>query len=145
MRSVVRLLRWLSILRRHLHWGLLFPCARVTRLRSMRPFLKPCVACGRPSRGSRCDEHKLPDRRPTVAKRGSSAERSKRRVRTLRRDNYRCVACGVVDKTGRSLDADHILPLERGGSNDLGNMQTLCKSCHGLKTAAEVELRRSRR
>ena len=98
----------------------------------MRPFLKPCVACGRPSRGSRCDEHRLPDRRPTVAKRGSSAERSKRRVRTLRRDGYRCVACGVVDKTGRSLDADHVLPLERGGSNDLENMQTLWKKITSL-------------
>ena len=107
----------------------------------MRPFLKPCVECGRPSRNSRCDDHKLPDRRPSTARRGSSTERSKRRSRTLRRDGFRCVACGVVDKTGRSLEADHIVPLEVGGSHDLENMQTLCKPCHLVKTKAESAAR----
>ena len=110
----------------------------------MRPFLKPCVACGRPSRGSRCDEHRLADRRPSRAARGSSTERRRIRLRTLRRDGYRCVACGLVDKKGFSLEADHILPLERGGSNDLENMQTLCKPCHSVKTSAEADFRNSR-
>ena len=110
----------------------------------MRPFLKPCVECGRPSRESRCSEHKLPDRRPSTARRGSSSERAKRRSRTLRRDGYRCVACGVVDKTGAALEADHVVPLEIGGSHDLENMQTLCKPCHAVKTRAEADRRHGR-
>ena len=110
----------------------------------MRRFLKPCVVCGVPTRESRCDEHKLADRRPSTAKRGSSHERQKLRARTLRRDGYRCVACGVVDKKAEFLEADHVVPLEIGGANDLENMQTLCKPCHRLKTAAEVEARRAR-
>jgi len=142
--SVVRLLRWWFTLRRHRHRGRLFPCVMSTRLRLMRRFLKPCVECGVPTRESRCGEHKLADRRPSTARRGSSSERSKRRSRTLRRDGFRCVACGVVDKTGRALEADHIVPLEVGGSHDLENMQTLCKPCHLLKTRGESDARHAR-
>ena len=110
----------------------------------MRKFLKPCVECGRPSRESRCSEHKLPDRRPSTARRGSASEHRKRRSRALRRGGFRCVACGVVDKTAKSLEVDHVLPLERGGDHSDGNLQVLCKPCHAVKTRGEAEQRRAR-
>ena len=52
----------------------------------------------------------------------------------LRRDRYRCRSCG---RAGR-LEVDHIRPLRAGGDPwDPGNLQTLCRSCHVRKTAAE--------
>ena|SRR6266566_368157 len=56
---------------------------------------------------------------------------------TPRIDNYRlmragyrmaevCELCGNVE----NLVIDHIIPLSRGGSNDLDNLRTLCTSCN---------------
>ena len=36
-----------------------------------------------------------------------------------------------------AAEVDHIIPLARGGTNDLANLQPLCKSCHSRKTMRE--------
>ena len=60
-----------------------------------------------------------------------------------RRDGYRCRKCGRA--RGR-LEADHIVPLSKGGAHSPANMQTLCFPCHRLKSMAEGSLRgRNRR
>jgi 5-methylcytosine-specific restriction protein A len=48
------------------------------------------------------------------------------------RDNYQCRFCG---KTGQEtqLEVDHIISLATGGSNDLSNLQTLCRPCNRRK------------
>ena len=54
------------------------------------------------------------------------------RLRVLRRDGYKCVLCGrapAFDK-GVVLHVDHILPVAKGGSTTLDNLQTLCKECN---------------
>ena len=56
------------------------------------------------------------------------------RTVTLERDGYRCRKCG---RAGR-LEADHVVPLWRGGSHELHNMQALCVGCHVAKTQAEA-------
>lgn len=33
-----------------------------------------------------------------------------------------------------SYEIDHIIPLYQGGSNDISNLQALCRNCHGKKT-----------
>ena len=64
---------------------------------------------------------------------------SGRRWRRLRRvaldrDGWRCQSCG---RAGR-LEADHVVPLERGGAPwSLDNLQVLCRGCHIAKTRAE--------
>lgn len=57
------------------------------------------------------------------------------RQATLRRDNHTCVICGQPGN-----QADHINPQ---GEHHLSNMQTLCLSCHKIKTNHEAANTRS--
>ena len=59
------------------------------------------------------------------------------RFQAKRRDGWKCVQCGA---RGR-LEADHIVPLRKGGAAfDLDNLQSLCGGCHARKTRLEVGL-----
>ncbi|MEA5598644.1 HNH endonuclease [Rivularia sp. UHCC 0363] len=49
------------------------------------------------------------------------------------RNNYQCQSCGKREEES-SLTIDHIIPLARGGSNDISNLQTLCFTCNCQKT-----------
>src|SRR5690606_9613091 len=52
-----------------------------------------------------------------------------------RRDQYTCQACGRVTEDG---ECDHIVTLSQGGTDDLSNLQWLCREpCHRAKTARE--------
>lgn len=51
------------------------------------------------------------------------------RDKVFKRDGYRCVRCGASNKEKR-LEVDHIIPISRGGTNDIGNLQTLCWECN---------------
>ena len=60
------------------------------------------------------------------------------RRKTLRRDNYTCRKCNKPKKaTGREPDVHHVFPTrlfekeEYEEFNSLGNLITLCRSCHG--------------
>ncbi len=49
----------------------------------------------------------------------------------LARDKWRCLSCGRSAKEdGVLLEVDHILPRSKGGSDDISNLQTLCKKCN---------------
>lgn len=69
-----------------------------------------------------------------------TADWSARRLRVLVRDAYTCRTCGMVCH-GRDAHVDHIVPLEDGGSDSDGNLQTLCVSCHGRKTRGEQRVK----
>lgn len=49
------------------------------------------------------------------------------------RDKYQCQSCGKKQNE-TNLNIDHIIPLARGGSNDISNLQTLCFQCNSKKT-----------
>ncbi|MCM8921836.1 MAG: HNH endonuclease [Candidatus Thiodiazotropha sp.] len=53
--------------------------------------------------------------------------------------NFTCVTCGIQIEAGiRGLQADHKIPLSRGGSNDLINWQPMCNNCNvGKRRACE--------
>lgn len=55
----------------------------------------------------------------------------------LIRDSYQCRSCGRVCSGKREAQVDHIIPRDRGGSDDPENLQTLCISCHSRKTLNE--------
>lgn len=48
------------------------------------------------------------------------------------RDDYTCTYCG--DRGGR-LECDHVVPVSRGGSNELTNLTTACRKCNRNKRA----------
>jgi len=51
----------------------------------------------------------------------------------LKRDNYKCVICGMGRKEGVELHVDHIKPKNLGGKATLENGQTLCSRHNFLK------------
>lgn len=55
----------------------------------------------------------------------------KRKV--LEKDNFCCVVCGRSKKDNITLTVDHIVPKDRGGTNDINNGQTLCSEHNLLK------------
>lgn len=49
----------------------------------------------------------------------------------LARDQWRCLSCGrSAREDGVLLEVDHIVPRSKGGSDDMTNLQTLCKKCN---------------
>jgi 5-methylcytosine-specific restriction endonuclease McrA len=56
----------------------------------------------------------------------------------LRRFRYRCAYCGTkLTKRNRSLD--HVVPLLRGGTNDITNLVPSCLRCNQRKNVQSVE------
>jgi hypothetical protein len=51
---------------------------------------------------------------------------SKQKEEIFKRDNYRCVVCGLGRADGMEIQADHIIPRSLGGRADIDNGQTLC-------------------
>lgn len=48
----------------------------------------------------------------------------------FKRDNYTCQYCGQV---GGKLEADHIIPFSKGGSDEMSNLITSCRKCNRQK------------
>jgi len=56
--------------------------------------------------------------------------RASSRWTILNRDGFRCYYCGRSSKDGANLHIDHVIPLARGGMNDIGNLITACEQCN---------------
>jgi 5-methylcytosine-specific restriction enzyme A len=57
----------------------------------------------------------------------------------LERDRFQCQSCGKAAQE-TPLHIDHIIPLAKGGANDMSNMHTLCQSCN-LSKGDRIDLR----
>lgn len=64
--------------------------------------------------------------------------------------DHRCLACGKNERTlrrrGLTLAADHVVPLARGGSNLISNIQPLCqgrRGCNNRKGAKYIDYRKA--
>jgi hypothetical protein len=49
----------------------------------------------------------------------------------FKRDKNRCVEC----KSKKNLEIDHIIPISKGGTSKIENLQLLCRSCNRKKRA----------
>lgn len=54
------------------------------------------------------------------------------RYEVLKRARFRCELCGISAEE-KALEVDHILPRNKGGSDDISNLQALCYSCNATK------------
>ena len=53
------------------------------------------------------------------------------------RDGWKCLCCGSTKR----LEIDHIIPRYFGGKDDFDNLQTLCKTCNGIKSDRTIDFR----
>jgi len=56
------------------------------------------------------------------------------RYKVLKRDNFKCVACGRNVEDGIKLHIDHKIPFSLGGLTTLENLRTLCGDCNISKS-----------
>lgn len=67
----------------------------------------------------------------------------KKRMKVLKRDEYRCKICGrrSMDYVDVELNVHHIRPWSKGGLTKGNNLLTLCRTCHkGLDPHFEFQL-----
>ena len=65
-------------------------------------------------------------------KRGNGGKHTAAQIRDLLvRQRHRCIYCPA--NLRRGYHADHIMPLARGGTNDISNIQLLCPTCNDSK------------
>src|SRR5258708_4126256 len=55
--------------------------------------------------------------------------------------DYTCLCCGKREPDIK-LSADHVIPLAKGGSNDIENIQPLCISCNSTKYLDSTDYRK---
>lgn len=65
------------------------------------------------------------------------------RINVLERDDYTCQMCGATLEDGVKLHIDHIIPVSKGGGNDMDNLQVLCHKCN-LAKHNRVDLKATR-
>jgi 5-methylcytosine-specific restriction protein A len=65
-----------------------------------------------------------PQTSPNKTNRKSISQGKRREV--YERDEYCCVTCGAR----KDLSVDHIIPVVKGGTNDIHNLQTMCMPCN---------------
>lgn len=81
------------------------------------------------SGGVRCGRWSLRVGQPTCPRRADLP--GGMRLDVLDRDGHACRDCG----TPIDLTVDHIIPWALGGSDDMTNLQTLCRPCNSSKGA----------
>jgi 5-methylcytosine-specific restriction protein A len=114
---------------------------------------KPCAAQACPvlvRNGRWCDAHRPPRRRPwdEDKRRGNASERGyDSRWRGLSKRHLAqeplCRWCLEDGRVTPAVLVDHIVPLDEGGARyDDGNLQSLDRVCHGIKTAWDKRRKR---
>lgn len=59
------------------------------------------------------------------------------RAKALQRDGHTCQVRGPRCTVG-ATEVDHIVPVSAGGTDDLSNLQSVCRADHNAKTQAEA-------
>lgn len=92
--------------------------------------MKPCLDCGTPTTGSRCAIHARAYDRARRPSGGIRYGRMYQRNRAaILAGNPVCAICRVR----RAVTADHIVPINKGGTHRLDNLQPACFTCNSGK------------
>lgn len=107
---------------------------------NQRYFEMECLECGHRYMANGCDVwlRKCPLCQPkTKAKKVGELKSSrvisdKLRYQVLKRDSFKCCACGASPAKDPSVELhiDHIIPWSKGGETVEENLQTLCSKCN---------------
>ena len=84
-------------------------------------------------------------KRESRHKRGYGTAWDKLRKEILERDKYLCQPCRRGGQSTVAKMVDHIKPKAKGGTDDPGNLQSICAPCHLDKTLRENGKRRKKR
>lgn len=88
------------------------------------------------------EQKKARDHRHRVRKRSGAGTYTAQQWQTLKEKyNFTCLACGRREPEIK-LTVDHILPVSKGGSNNIDNIQPLCGSCNSSKKDTFIDYRR---
>ena len=107
-------------------------------------FEMECLDCGHKYLANGCDvwlrkcplcQQKIAQTRKPKSKASTNSSRtisSKLRYEVLKRDNFKCCACGASPAKDPSVELhiDHIIPWSKGGKTEMENLQTLCSKCN---------------
>jgi len=87
--------------------------------------LRACVKCGTPSPDPYCDEHRPKDYgKPFWGGQGSTSKQARQRKAFLG-EHRTCVYCGAP-----ATQVDHVVPISRGGADDISNFAASCAPCN---------------
>lgn len=79
--------------------------------------------------------------RRRVRKKGNGGKHTRQEWEALcAQYGHRCLCCGRTEPEIR-LTIDHVVPLSRGGRNDIANIQPLCLSCNSIKHNKIIDYR----
>lgn len=56
----------------------------------------------------------------------------------FKRRNPLCAECMRQGRATEAFDVDHVVPKRLGGTDELANLQSLCRPCHKAKTVADA-------
>lgn len=54
--------------------------------------------------------------------------------------DFICICCGL-EESETTLSEDHVIPLSKGGTDDISNIQPLCRSCNSKKGTKIIDYR----
>ena len=108
---------------------------------SAKSYEMECLDCGHKYMANGCDVwlRKCPacqtKSAPKTKSRKPASTRAisdKLRYQVLKRDNFKCCACGASPAKDPSVELhiDHIIPWAKGGETVIENLQTLCSKCN---------------
>jgi 5-methylcytosine-specific restriction enzyme A len=60
------------------------------------------------------------------------------RQEVLKIHGKKCLCCG----TDKKITLDHVIPVSKGGLNEINNLQPLCKSCNSRKSTKIIDYRK---
>ena len=84
------------------------------------------------------EKHNACNQRRRARKKNAPGHFTGEELKELKAKYAKCLCCGAATKP---LSADHIVPLIKGGSNFISNIQPLCQSCNCSKHDKIIDYR----